>query len=142
MSCFVQANNLVKSLQQRKIRCKKFLECSALSQRGLKNVFDEAIRIVIVGERITALFYCYCNTSFSMKVKNQNQGRSHAKYFSNWRLLKVNIFIWKTSYQTLLNCIIFFEGHLLVNLDFYSMSSNCICSGDEPPKRKKRCKVL
>ena len=92
----VQANNLVKSLQQRKIRCKKFLECSALSQRGLKNVFDEAIRIVIVGERITALFYCYCNTSFSMKVKNQNQENQNAKYFSNWRLHKVNIFIWKT----------------------------------------------
>ena len=31
----------------RELRCVKYVECSALSQVGLKNVFDEAIKIVL-----------------------------------------------------------------------------------------------
>ena len=69
-----QANNLVKSLQQRKIRCKKFLECSALSQRGLKNVFDEAIRIVIVGENCAAFIAIFLSIFQKIFIEFFNEG--------------------------------------------------------------------
>ena len=47
-----QVKKVIKDQKSKGVRVVKYIECSAIAQKNLKNVFDEAIKIVMFGEGI------------------------------------------------------------------------------------------
>ena len=47
----IQVKKVMKDQKSKGVKVVKYIECSAIVQKNLKNVFDEAIKIAMFGER-------------------------------------------------------------------------------------------
>ena len=46
----IQVKKIIKDQKTKGVKVVKYIECSAIVQKNLKNVFDEAIKIAMFGE--------------------------------------------------------------------------------------------
>ena len=49
----IQVKKIIKDQKTKGVKVVKYIECSAIVQKNLKNVFDEAIKIAMFGEAQT-----------------------------------------------------------------------------------------